>query len=253
MRNSAVFVWSDRALYIGDRSETAVHAHHAIEWCVALDDQGIRMRSPDGLDLNGAESVVVRSAAKHQLSIPGPKVAVLYVDPHTAVGAGLHRWLHADPMREVRGLGPQRARLRQLFSEQADLATAGQVCSDLLGLVASDPPRPAVDWRIRKVRRFVDEHLDSPPTQAQAATHVGLSASRVGHVFKAQVGLPMRRYVLWMRLRSALTHALDGVPMSDAAHLAGFSDAAHFTRTCQRMFGLPPTAFAPVDAVFVET
>jgi len=57
--------------------------------------------------------------------------------------------------------------------------------------------------------------------------------------------------MLWMRLRAALTEALATGSMTDAAYAAGFSDSAHFTRTCRTMFGLPPTAFAPVDAVFV--
>ena len=39
--------------------------------------------------------------------------------------------------------------------------------------------------------------------------------------------------------------------MTRAAHQAGFSESAHFTRTSQRMLGLPPTAFAPVDVAHV--
>ena len=40
--------------------------------------------------------------------------------------------------------------------------------------------------------------------------------------------------------------------LHEAAFAAGFSDGAHFTRTCQQMFGLPPSEFAPVEAVFID-
>jgi AraC-like DNA-binding protein len=70
-------------------------------------------------------------------------------------------------------------------------------------------------------------------------------------MFKEQTGLPMSRYVLWMRLRAALLRALEGATMAESAQDAGFADAAHFTRTCRQMFGLPPTAFTPVDTLFV--
>ena len=252
-RGSAVFVWSDRALFVGDRSETALHAHHAIEICVSLDALGIEMRSPDGPHLRGAPGVVVRSNAPHQLSIPGPKVAVFYVDPHAPVGPGIHTWLGDSPIRALPDalVTALRPAVDGLFTAPSGLDEAHAVFADLCTAGAPDPPRPRVDFRIKRVRTWLDERIDTPPTQAEAAAHVGLSASRFGHLFKAQVGLPMRRYLLWVRLRRALTAALDGMPMSDAAHHAGFSDAAHFTRTCVRMFGLPPTAFAPVDAVFV--
>ena len=65
------------------------------------------------------------------------------------------------------------------------------------------------------------------------------------------MGLPLRRWILWRRLRAALEHALAGKSMTQAAFDAGFADGAHFTRTCQQMFGLAPTAFAPVDDLFI--
>jgi AraC-like DNA-binding protein len=93
--------------------------------------------------------------------------------------------------------------------------------------------------------------LEVPPSLEALAKEIGISASRLRHMFKEQTGLPISRYVLWMRLRTALLHALDGASMTESAQAAGFADAAHFSRTCRQIFGLPPSAFAPVDTVFV--
>ena len=35
--------------------------------------------------------------------------------------------------------------------------------------------------------------------------------------------------------------------MTEAAFAAAFSDGAHFTRTCQQMFGQPPQASSPLS------
>ncbi len=247
-----MFVWSDRALFLGDRSVTDVHAHNAVELSVALDEAGIDMVSGSTRH-EGIAGAVVRSDAEHQLSIHGPKIAIVYLDPRSPAAAGLHSWLGERSMAPLPAevAAEHRAPLIGLFDRGAGLAQAGPLCKSLVRALAPDPPRPRADRRIRRALAVIADRLEDPPTQAELAAEVGLSPSRLGHIFTDQVGLPMRRYVLWMRLRHALTSALGGASMAEAAHAAGFSDAAHFTRTCRRMFGLPPTAFSPVDAVFV--
>jgi AraC-like DNA-binding protein len=253
-RQSAVFVWTDRALFVGDRSETSLHSHHALELCVALDDLGIDVSAPDGPDLRKVPGAMVRAGAPHQLAIPGPKVAVLYLDPQSEVASALESWLAPD---DIRGLPEAVMRdLRDSFrllleSSDAGLDEAESACAALIASFTKEAPRPNVHWRVRKAMARIESDLDDPPSLETLANDVGISPSRLRHVFKEQTGLPISRYVLWMRLRAALLEALEGASMAESAQEAGFSDAAHFTRTCRQMFGLPPTAFTPVDSVFV--
>src|SRR5215510_7262172 len=72
----------------------------------------------------------------------------------------------------------------------------------------------------------------------------GLSQSRFMHVFTESVRVPLRRYILWLRLQRASCELMDGVSVTTAAHSAGFSDAAHFTRTFRRMIGKTPSDLA---------
>jgi len=68
-----------------------------------------------------------------------------------------------------------------------------------------------------------------------------LSPSRFRHLFAEEVGLPFRRYVLWRRLRLAVTEMGAGADATTAAHAAGFADLAHFSRTLKAMFGVTAT------------
>ena len=48
-------------------------------------------------------------------------------------------------------------------------------------------------------------------------------------------------YVLWRRLLHVCTLLMKGETLCTAAHLAGFADSAHLSRTARTMFGLPPS------------
>ena len=72
----------------------------------------------------------------------------------------------------------------------------------------------------------------------------GLSQSRFMHVFTKSMGVPLRPYILWLRLQRACCDLMAGGSITAAAHSAGFSDAAHLTRTFRRMLGMTPTDLA---------
>jgi AraC-like DNA-binding protein len=68
-----------------------------------------------------------------------------------------------------------------------------------------------------------------------------LSPSRFAHLFKQQLGLPFRHYVLWRKLTRAMVAIGSGGTIADAAHAADFADAAHLTRTFYQMVGMAPS------------
>ena len=72
----------------------------------------------------------------------------------------------------------------------------------------------------------------------------GLSRSRLMHLFTESVGVPIRPYLLWLRLQRAACDLMNGASVTDAAQNAGFSDAAHLTRTFRRMLGTTPSDLA---------
>src|SRR5262245_55750250 len=73
------------------------------------------------------------------------------------------------------------------------------------------------------------------------ASIAGLSPSRFMHVFTESVGVSLRPYILWLRLQRAGGELMRGATATEAAHNAGFSDAAHMTRTSRRMLGTTPS------------
>ncbi|MDT8998290.1 AraC family transcriptional regulator [Paucibacter sp. APW11] len=73
------------------------------------------------------------------------------------------------------------------------------------------------------------------------ARRFGLSDDRFRHLFAERMGLPFSRFVLWRRLHRAFRFLQDGERVTQAAHAAGFADAAHFGRTLRHNFGVSAT------------
>jgi AraC-like DNA-binding protein len=107
------------------------------------------------------------------------------------------------------------------------------------------------DERIERVLSFIAGHIDEPINTATLSGIALLSESRLLHLFKETMGLPIRNYILWFRLKMVLEQLLEGKSLTTAAHHAGFADQAHMTRTCVKMIGLPPSAFSK-NSKFVQ-
>jgi len=73
------------------------------------------------------------------------------------------------------------------------------------------------------------------------AAQVGISASRLGHLFAGQLGLTYPSWRRWTRLLDAIQAVRAGATLTQAAHDAGFADSAHLSRTFRAMFGITPT------------
>lgn len=94
------------------------------------------------------------------------------------------------------------------------------------------------DNRIIKVKELIDNDNEKKLSIKLLAEYVGLSQSRLAHVFKDEVGIPIRKYLLWKRLISAFRIVINGKNITYAAYQSGFSDSAHLSRTFKSNFGI---------------
>jgi AraC-like DNA-binding protein len=111
---------------------------------------------------------------------------------------------------------------------------------------AAPARRPPLHPRVRRVLR----HLRALPPDADVsldalAEVAGLSPGRLMHAFTESVGIPLRPYLAWLRLQRAAGEVVTGASLSAAAASAGFSDAAHMSRTFRRMLGMSPSMLQP--------
>jgi AraC-like DNA-binding protein len=122
-----------------------------------------------------------------------------------------------------------------------------------LHAICREPRKPrAFDPRIARVLSLLKQTFPDAPTGGELAAQVGLSEGRLTHLFGEQVGVPLRRYVLALRVRHVLFGLAMGHNLTDSAHEAGFCDSAHFTRVYREMYGMPPSKILRSDTVRIR-
>lgn len=189
----------------------------------------------------------------HEFAASTTPTAIVYLEAESAEFSLLQRSLK-EPA-EVTCLSPPTkslADLRRIAAEGGTLDEANAACLSLLGLQAAAAQRSPFDPRIAQCLSLIRTGLDEPLRLPSLASALSVSESWLMHRFRSEVGLPIRRYVLWQRLWRAMELALKGSTLTVAAHAAGLSDSSHLSRTFREMFGVAPSfLFAHRDQLAV--
>lgn len=124
-----------------------------------------------------------------------------------------------------------------LSTSQVDrLCREAIVPADLRDLVVKE-----FDVRIiETLQRIRATFRDTLPVSDYAAD-VHLSESRLNKLFKDQIGIPLTKYRLQIRLSVGIILLAAGYSVTDAAYEAGFSSSAHFSRCFSDMMGILPS------------
>jgi AraC-like DNA-binding protein len=217
------------AIYVGPIGCTRAHRHHAVQLLVA--PEGIAIAAPERLE---ARALVLPADYPHALLSSCERGAVVLLDRESHHA----RRLPCSPLVSPVVIGDAEADgLVALLSHPLD-------ASWLEGLLARWSPVSLAPEHpgVRRARRMLETRSSSGPVPlAVLAETAGLSEGRLGHVFREQVGLPIRAFARWCRLQAAARHLGAGRSITTAAHEAGFADAAHLSRTFRTTLGLAPS------------
>jgi AraC-like DNA-binding protein len=207
------------ALFRGAIGDSDSHRHYAAQ-CVVGEEHDVAVEWGDGRR-ERARRIFIPSDTPHRLAAGEARVRMLYYEPAMAVGvtpSQLLDVLAADTWRE--------AGWRALFARPG-----------------------SIDARVRKALAMLETDrdaelgadLDAELGATGLAEAVGLSRNRFMALFSQEIGIPVRRYILWRRMMLAAVAIAGGATLTDAAHGAGFADSAHFARTMKSMFGVSAT------------
>jgi AraC family transcriptional regulator len=236
------FLWPTEFLMFTDTLVATPHQHSALQLVVGLD--GLPRVKLDGT-WHYPPGVLIDTDVPHALRSDGALAAIGWIEGESRAGQHLReRVLAGRPYAVLdQTLSARLAEaLRPALAADASCDDAHAWWRRALGELA-----PGIAAEAKPDRRIaaVLEHLRStpspPPSIADLTRIAYLSESWLQHVFREQVGVPIRRYLLWHRYLTALSLLADGSSVTDAAYAAGFADSAHLARTAVRMNGGVPT------------
>lgn len=228
-----VLLWPASLLVWGPGAQSSLHAHHAIQLLLTLEGHG-RLRGRTRQPWTDFCAALVAPDVPHEVDARGHTVVIAFVDPESEVGAGLRRRLD-DPLTVLPA-----AEVAHWRRELGVPLKPAAVEAWWRTRIASERAPRRIHPRVRRVLRWVRENIgtgEEDLSLERLADRAGLSPSRFMHVFTESLGVPLRPYLLWLRLQHAAGRLLAGATATAAAHEAGFSDAAHLSRTFRRILG----------------
>jgi AraC-like DNA-binding protein len=237
--NPGRVVWPAAMIVWGPGFTSAGHRHHSVQLIMALRGD-LLIRGASRGEWMKCGAALVRPDAAHEVDARNTTILIGFIDSESELGKALEERIDGDisciPEKEV---ACWRASLGRTLTEPG---VERWVRTQLLHRRRAVRIHPRVNRVLKYLREKLGASYDfSLKTLSDIS---GLSQSRFMHVFTESVGVPLRPYILWLRLQRASCDLMAGASATSAAHDAGFSDAAHLTRTFRRMLGVTPTDLA---------
>ena len=240
MRNTISDLGLGWGLHCGDLNDKASYVHHALKICIAHDSNFM-------VDLGEStiwtSAVLVRSGIRHALRNDEGMTCSLYIDPDCEAAAGLVKLSGSTGVISLSGPVERAARkcVRLIVASGVGAQTAFEEFSTVLGSPRTGricDPRVSV-----ALAALIDGHHNRRPLAGLAQT-AGLSPQRFATVFRESTGLPVRTYVRWLRIQTAIGAIARGSDLTSATKMAGYSSEKQFANYFRHFFGVSPSAFA---------
>lgn len=235
---SQYYGWHGRFLFVGRGGRSANHVHSMMQ-IVISPEKKFHVRQNSREKYQALSACVIAAHAPHQLVMTNRNNSgiILWLDPEYIQIA---RWRTKDPITE---LEISDKTLTLLKNTPSNCQEAFQLTQIIIKQIIPEAPRRALDERMQMIFNLIKEQVENQQKISvdNFADKIGLSSSRLMHLFKDETGMTIRRYILWQRKLIAMNNLINGSTITEAAHNAGFSDAAHLTRTYREFSGVTPS------------
>lgn len=245
-----LYLWDRRSLFIGRLGAPLKLCQGAACLIVSLGKPLLYRRNSDE-PFREVMSALTPAGCDNQIDTRGELVANCMLDPFGEDYAMLRSLMSESPY-ELEGSdgeffnSPKTGRYQEVFNQIFQQALPYDEAYTLLDQALSEgvdpqlPPHP-IDPRIVTVVDELKNRVHENLSIEDLANMANVSVSRLVQLFKQQTGIPIRRYRCWHRLFVAsMTMAKTG-NLTQAAVIAGFADASHFTKTFHSMVGMCPS------------
>ena len=195
-------------------------------------------------------ALLVNVNTTHQCHAKKDVYFTMLIDPTTTLGRNLRYFLrdqlfYAFPASQAICLQQE----LQLAIKQADQEAILRFYQTISFPCAA---LPEVDERIMAVLRLLDTCFHDDEHQVEYhAKAVHLSKSRLAHLFKNEIGVPLKSYIVLHKLQAAYDILFQGATITEAALQAGFDSPSHLAFTNKLMTGMSSTAIKK-DSEFLK-
>jgi AraC-like DNA-binding protein len=242
-----VLLWEEYGLFFGAAGTAELHESPAIKICISL-ESNFRLRTSENDNWKDHTATIIPAGLPHAIEGGGNRMAMFLLAPEGSMGQLLSPAISTNQITEIPE--PKPANLLKAIARfegpYIDGSTGDEIYHSVITEIVdgpSDEHLSTIDPRVVQSIAWIRAGRDSGILVKDIAAEVDLSESRFSHLFTENVRVPVRRYLLWLRLRDALHMlAAEGGSLTETAHSAGFADSSHLTRTFRTSLGIAPSA-----------
>ena len=240
-----LYIWQNHGLFIGRLPDISEHRLGSAALCLGI-DKPFRLMESESNVWQECRSVLVPPGCLNELQIGGAIMAILFLEPESPDYVAIQNAMLEGEWECLYHLAHEAealAALREIWERQPDAAATHELLNrQILPQPAAAERQQPLDHRIQRVIRLMKEDLTHSYSMTELAEYVNLSPTRLVHLFKEEVGVPIRRFRQWHRMRVVAALIAKGDTLTDAALGAGFADSSHFSRAFRNMFGITPSS-----------
>nr|WP_210411197.1 AraC family transcriptional regulator [Leptospira kmetyi] len=242
-RKGILYLWKSRVMFATNAMQTEFHSHYAATLAVSL-EKNIHIETEKGKE--EYKVALVGPNTYHKTVSPGVEMIALMIDPETYEYGAISNLVQSGEVKRLdpNNFLPLMGKLRELYYGNLMDSEAWDLQLEMLRCVYPfQKPEKIVDERIQKIAQKIRTELPDSIRMKEIGKDFSISEDRLIRLFKENLGIPLRRYLLWVRIIEAVKLLMEGDNLTEAAHAAGFADSAHFTRTFKENFGFVPSVF----------
>lgn len=234
-----VLLWEEHGLFLGSAGTADLHESPAIKICISLEDD-FGLRTSEKNNWTDYAAAIIAAGQPHAIEGRGRRMAMLLLAPEGELGQ-LFAGTEITEIPET--ILPDILPLLDRFNDPNITGDEGdRLYRGVVKIIAGDEAVTAIDPRVSQSIEWIRAGRENGILVKDIAAEVELSESRFSHLFTEHVRVPVRRYLLWLRLRDALHLLARTQSLTETAHEAGFADSAHLTRTFRAALGITPSS-----------
>lgn len=228
-----LYLWADHLQVVGRLQPNKTHRHISASLLVGLD--GAFQLECDG-QWRTTRAALVAPDVPQALDPGDTRIWGAHLDPDSGHWLQLRSLLAGTtsvdlPVTDWEGIA----------EDQPGCSVMEQRLAELVARYGAEPS--SLDPRIQQCCQYLRETLPDKLDLSELASAVNLSSSRLTHLFRAELGVAPRRFLLHLKMKRALTHWEPGKSVSQLAAEAGFYDQPHLLRTAREMFDALPSVY----------
>ena len=206
---------------------TESHSHPVIEIINAAN--GTFALQSNGQTNKNLVFAIINPNIEHRVISKSAKLRVLMLESNNSqVSNFLNRW-------EIR--------FQNGFFCETSLPEKDELFSQIKTFSETTDLKTPADSRIVESIKFIEENeLEYKSLIPELTSRTFLSDSRLSHLFKEHIGISIKKYLVWNKLRQAINlYLTENTNLTEVSLESGFFDQAHLTHSFKNILGVSPS------------